>query len=135
MRKLASLQRVNGVYPIEGKDRIVQYGINGWKVIDAVNKYEVGDLVIFCEVDGWIPNALAPFLSRDKEPRVYEGVPGERLKTIKMGGALSQGLLLPLTALRTRRAISRTSCARPIRNASKTCARARWNRSARRPTK
>lgn len=99
MRKLASLQRVNGVYPIEGKDRIVQYGINGWKVIDAVGKYEVGDLVIFLEVDSWVPNTLAPFLSRDKEPRVYEGVPGERLKTIKMGGALSQGLLLPLTAL------------------------------------
>ena len=97
MRKLASLQRVNGVYPIEGKDRIVQYGINGWKVIDAVGKYEVGDLVIFLEVDSWVPNTLAPFLSRDKEPRVYEGVPGERLKTIKMGGALSQGLLLPLS--------------------------------------
>ena len=99
MRKLASLQRVNGVYPIEGKDRIVQYGINGWKVIDAVGKYEVGDLVIFLEVDSWVPNALAPFLSRDKEPRVYEGVPGERLKTIKMGGALSQGLLRPLSTL------------------------------------
>ena len=99
MRKLASVQRVNGVYPIEGRDRIVQYGINGWKVIDAVGKYEVGDLVVFLEVDSWVPNALAPFLSRDKEPRVYEGVPGERLKTIKMGGALSQGLLLPLTTL------------------------------------
>lgn len=97
MRKLASVQRVNGVYPIEGKDRIVQYGINGWKVIDGVDKYKVGDLVVFLEVDSWVPNTLAPFLSRDKEPRVYEGVPGERLKTIKMGGALSQGLLLPLS--------------------------------------
>lgn len=51
MRKLASVQRVNGVYPIEGKDRIVQYGINGWKVIDGVDKYKVGDMVVFSK---WI---------------------------------------------------------------------------------
>lgn len=96
MRKLASVQRVNGIYPIEGKDRIVQYGINGWKVIDGVDKYKVGDMVVFLEVDSWVPHELAPFLTKKDEPRVYEGVPGERLKTIKMGGALSQGLLLPL---------------------------------------
>lgn len=96
MRKLATVQKINGVYPIEGKDRIVQYGINGWKVIDGVDKYAVGDMVVFLEVDSWVPHELAPFLTKKDEPRVYEGVPGERLKTIKMGGALSQGLLLPM---------------------------------------
>lgn len=96
MRKLASVQRVNGVYAIEGKDRIVQYGINGWKVIDVVGKYQVGDLVCFLEIDSWVPNSLAPFLTKKGDPRVYKGIPGERLKTIKMGGALSQGLLIPL---------------------------------------
>lgn len=101
MRHLASIQRVNGVYPIEGRDRIVQYGINGWRVIDQVGRYEVGDLVVYLEVDSWVPNSLAPFLSRDKGPRVFENVPGERLKTMKMGGAMSQGLLLPLSVLHT----------------------------------
>jgi RNA ligase (TIGR02306 family) len=96
-RRMAWVARVEEVFPIPERDRIVQYRIGGWKVIDGIGKYSVGDMVIYVSVDSWVPNTLAPFLSRDKEPRVYEGVPGERLKTIKMGGALSQGLLLPLS--------------------------------------
>lgn len=95
-RRMAWVARVEEIFPIPERDRIVQYRIGGWKVIDGIGKYSVGDMVIYVSVDSWVPNTLAPFLSRDKEPRVYEGVPGERLKTIKMGGALSQGLLLPL---------------------------------------
>lgn len=95
-RKMATIQLVNGVYPIEGADRICQYGINGWKVIDAVGKYKVGDPVIFCEIDSWIPNHVAPFLSKGKDPRMFNGVPGEKLRTIRMKKALSQGLLLPV---------------------------------------
>ena len=98
-RRMAWLARIEEVLPIPERDRIVQYRVGGWKVIDGIDKYQIGDLVIYVSVDSWVPNALAPFLSRDKEPRVYEGVPGERLKTIKMGGALSQGLLLPLSTL------------------------------------
>lgn len=96
-RRMAWVARVEEIFPIPERDRIVQYRIGGWKVIDGIGKYSVGDMVIYVSVDSWVPNTLAPFLSRDKEPRVYEGVPGERLKTIKMGGALSQGLLLPLS--------------------------------------
>lgn len=98
-RRMAWVARIEEIFPIPERDRIVQYRIGGWKVIDGIDKYKIGDMVIYVSVDSWVPNTLAPFLSRDKEPRVYEGVPGERLKTIKMGGALSQGLLLPLTAL------------------------------------
>jgi RNA ligase (TIGR02306 family) len=42
---------------------------------------------------------LAPFLSKGKEPREFEGVKGERLKTIKLRGQLSQGLLMPLSVV------------------------------------
>jgi RNA ligase (TIGR02306 family) len=35
-------------------------------------------------------------LSKGKEPREFEGIKGERLRTIKLRGQLSQGLLLPL---------------------------------------
>jgi RNA ligase (TIGR02306 family) len=50
---------------------------------------------VYFEIDSWIPTELAPFLSKGKEPREFEGVKGERLKTIKLRGQLSQGLLLP----------------------------------------
>ena len=98
-RRMAWLARIEEVFPIEGKDRIVQYRIGGWKVIDGIGKYDIGDLVIYISVDSWVPHELAPFLSRGKSARVFEGVNGERLKTMKMGGALSQGLILPLTCL------------------------------------
>lgn len=48
------------------------------------------------EIDSWCPYELAPFLSRGKEPREFNGVKGERLRTVKLRGQLSQGLLLPI---------------------------------------
>ena len=97
MRKLATIREITSVFPIEGKDRIVQYELTGWLVIDAKDKYKAGDRVIFVEPDAWMPNVVAPFLTRPgKEPKVYKGIAGEKLKTIKMGGAISQGLLLEI---------------------------------------
>ena len=52
---------------------------------------------MYCEVDSWIPHTLAPFLTKPGHyPREYLGVEGERLRTVKLKGQLSQGLLLPL---------------------------------------
>ena len=53
-------------------------------------------MVIYCEIDSWIPTEIAPFLSKGKEPREFNGVKGEKLKTIRLRGQVSQGLLLPL---------------------------------------
>ena len=98
-RKMATVQRVAEVKSIEGADLICAYKINGWWVVDQVGKYQVGDLTIYCEIDSWIPNTIAPFLSKGKEPREYFGVKGERLHTVKLKGQLSQGLLLPYETL------------------------------------
>jgi RNA ligase (TIGR02306 family) len=66
-------------------------------VVDSIGKYSVNDLVVFCEIDSWIPHTLAPFLTKDgKQPKEYLGIKGERLRTVKLRGQLSQGLLLPL---------------------------------------
>lgn len=97
MRKLASVQRIAEVKQIEGADKIEGYRINGWWVVDKKGAYEVGDLVVYCEVDSWIPHAIAPFLTKPgHQPREYLGVKGERLRTVKLKGQISQGLLLPL---------------------------------------
>jgi RNA ligase (TIGR02306 family) len=58
-------------------------------------EFAVGDLAVYLEIDSWVPTELAPFLSKGKEPREFEGIKGERLRTIKLRGQLSQGLLLP----------------------------------------
>lgn len=99
MRKLATVRRISEIKDIPDADKICTYVVDGWCIVDTKGKYEVGELVIMCEIDSWIPHDLAPFLSKGKEPREYNGVKGERLRTIKLRGQLSQGLLLPLTTV------------------------------------
>lgn len=94
-RKLASIQQIAEVAPIPNSDNLAHYRINGWWVVDRINQYQVGDTVVYLEVDSWVPHELAPFLSKGKEPREFNGIKGERLRTIKLRGALSQGLILP----------------------------------------
>lgn len=98
-RKMASIRVIEEIKPIEGADLICAYRVQGWLVVDSVCKYQVGDKVVFCEVDSWVPTELAPILSRGKEPREFEGIKGERLRSIKLRGQISQGLLLPLSVL------------------------------------
>lgn len=95
-RKLATVRRIDAIDPIPGADAIEVATVGGWKTVVAKKDgFKAGDLAIYCEVDSWIPTELAPFLSKGKEPREYNGVKGERLRTIKLRGQLSQGLLLP----------------------------------------
>jgi RNA ligase (TIGR02306 family) len=93
-RKLASIRRIADIQPIEGADAIVVATVDGWKVVVKKDEFKVGDLAVYLEIDSWVPHELAPFLSKGQEPREYNGVKGERLRTIKLRGQVSQGLLL-----------------------------------------
>ena len=95
-RKLASIRKIAEVRSIPEADKICAYRVDGWWVVDSVGKYNIDDLVVFIEVDSWVPTELAPFLSRGKEPREFESVKGERLRTVRLKKQLSQGLLLPI---------------------------------------
>jgi RNA ligase (TIGR02306 family) len=97
MRKMASVRKIDAIGPIDGADAIEVATVGGWKVVVKKNEFAVGDLAVYCEIDSWIPTEIAPFLSKGKEPREFEGVKGERLRTVKLRGQLSQGLLLPIT--------------------------------------
>lgn len=99
MRKLATIRTIEEIKSIPDADKICAYRVDGWWVVDSINKYNLGDKVIYCEIDSWIPTEIAPFLSKDSEPKEYKNVKGERLKTIKLRGQISQGLLMPLTIL------------------------------------
>lgn len=96
MRKLATVRKIDDIRPIPDADAIEVAVVGGWNVVVKKGEYSVGDFAVYCEIDSWIPYELAPFLTKGQEPRVYNGVKGERLRTIKLRGVLSQGLLLPL---------------------------------------
>lgn len=96
MRKLATIRKIIAIHPIPNADAIELAQVDGWQSVIKKGEYSVGDLVVYMEVDSWVPHELAPFLSKDKEPREFNGVKGERLRTIKLRGALSQGLIFPV---------------------------------------
>lgn len=96
MRKLATIRKISELRPIPEADLIETAVLDGWEVVVKKGEHKVGDLVVYCEIDSWIPFDIAPFLCRGKEPREYNGVAGERLKTVRLRGQLSQGLILDI---------------------------------------
>jgi RNA ligase (TIGR02306 family) len=100
MRKLATIRKIDTLTPITGADAIECAHVGGWKVVVKKGEYIAGDLAVYIEIDSWVPTTLAPFLSKGNYPRVYNEVEGERLRTVKLRGQVSQGLLLPLDVLR-----------------------------------
>lgn len=101
MRKLATIQKIKEILPIEGADAIEVAVINSWKVVAAKNVgHKVGDLVIYCEIDSFLPiREEFEFLRKSSYKKMSDGTEGFRLKTIKLRGQISQGLIIPLDTL------------------------------------
>jgi RNA ligase (TIGR02306 family) len=99
-RKLASIRVISDISPIEGADSIELATVDGWKVVVAKNVgHKVGDMVVYCEVDSFLP--IKPefeFLRKTSYKKMGE-TEGFRLKTMTMRKALSQGLIIPLNEL------------------------------------
>lgn len=89
-RKLAHIEKIEWIAPIKGKDRIVLAGILGWQVIVQKDIFNVGDLVVFCEIDSVMPQ---------KPEFEFLASKNYRIKTMKMAGVLSQGICFPMTIL------------------------------------
>jgi RNA ligase (TIGR02306 family) len=101
-RKLASIRVISNLSPIEGADKIETATIDGWKVVvakDVGNK--VGDKVIYCEIDSFLPIRDEFEFLRKSSYKKMGGEEGFRLKTIKLRGQVSQGLILPLSVLKS----------------------------------
>lgn len=90
MRKLASIQRITNLAPIEGKDRIELAFVGGWQLIVQKGQFEVGDLCVYIEIDSVLP---------EREEFEFMRRYNFRVKTIKIGGVISQGICFPLSIL------------------------------------
>jgi RNA ligase (TIGR02306 family) len=99
MRQMATPRKIRDIQPIPGADQIEVLTIDGWKVVAKKELHQIGEMVIYLEVDSWVPNTIAPFLSKGNEPKLFQGVPGERLRTVKLRGQISQGLVIPYSVL------------------------------------
>ena len=97
MRKLASIQRIYKIEPIEGADRIELAHVLGWQCVVNKGQFKEGDLAVYFEVDSFLP--MLPqfeFLRSSSYRKTDIMGEGYRLKTMRFRGQISQGLLLPI---------------------------------------
>ena len=99
MRKLVTFRQVQDIQPIEGADLIEITLIDGWQCVVNKGAFKVGDTGAYFEVDSFLPERPEFEFLRRSSFRIMGEEKGFRLKSIRLRGALSQGLLLPLNAL------------------------------------
>lgn len=91
MRKLASIQKIIDIQPIEGADRIERVSILGWHCVSKKGEFKLNDFCAYFEIDSLIPKkSWSEFLFKTTAD-VY------RLKTVRLKKVISQGLALPLS--------------------------------------
>lgn len=105
-RKMATLRTIDAITPIEHADRIELAHIGGWNVVVKKNEFKPGDAVIFFEIDSFLPadDEHYAFLAASQKPKTMlvqndDGstteLSGFVLRTMKLRGIFSQGLVLP----------------------------------------
>jgi tRNA-binding EMAP/Myf-like protein len=101
-RKLATIRRISNIEPIEGADKIELCTVDNWKVVTAKDVgHQVGDLVVYCEIDSFLPTSESEyeFLRKSSYKKLSDGTEGYRIKSVRLRSQLSQGLILPLSLL------------------------------------
>lgn len=87
-RKLASIQKIKNVVNHPNADRLDIVQVLGWFCITKRDEFKAGDWCVYFEIDSILPPWECFSFLADKKYRV---------KTMKLRGALSQGLALPLS--------------------------------------
>ncbi len=99
MRKLATVQTVKEVFSIVDADKIELATMvdNAWQCVVGKGEFKPGDLGVYFEIDSLLPvQDVFSFMENKGRKKNADGSEGYRLRTIKLRGSLSQGLLLPV---------------------------------------
>lgn len=88
-RALAYIVTIDEIRPIPNYDRVEHARTNGWWCVTRLNELKVGDKAVYFEVDSKVP--------ADDERFSFLEAKHYKIKTQKMCGVFSQGLLMPVT--------------------------------------
>jgi RNA ligase (TIGR02306 family) len=89
-RKLASIQVISALEPIEGADSIEKAKVLGWDVVVKKGDFKVGDQCVYVEIDSILP---------DRPEFEFMKARGMRVKTARLRGQISQGICFPISIL------------------------------------
>ena len=96
-RRLATVAVIESLHPIEGADAIARARVRGWDVVVRLHTFRVGDRVLYFEVDSHLDTSQDrfSFLALRGQSTNETGYTGHVLKTVRLRGQYSQGLILP----------------------------------------
>lgn len=95
MRKLASIQKILNVRPIDGADKIEVVDVLGWSVVVKKDDgFKPGDMCVYFEIDSFLSANDPRYASFEDRFSNWGTKRGMRLKTIKLRKQISQGLVL-----------------------------------------
>jgi RNA ligase (TIGR02306 family) len=96
MRSLVTIQKVKGISSIPDSDFLELAHIMGWQCVVKKGEFKEGDFGVYYEVDSFLPmDDRYEFLRTSSYRDNVDNGEGFRIRTMKMRGQLSQGLLLP----------------------------------------
>ncbi|KAJ4016651.1 hypothetical protein NW752_003778 [Fusarium irregulare] len=98
-RKLVTVRHVSAVTPIPGADRIETATVDGWTCVVSTNIFKPGDRGVYFEIDSLLPASdprFAPLAPKIVGVNGPTRTPDVRVRTVKIRGVLSQGLLMSL---------------------------------------
>lgn len=99
-RKLATIRTVGAIEEIPGADNIELVKIDGWQCVVKKGAHRIGENVVYFEIDSFLPEEPEYEFLRKGCFKSVEGLGnGFRIKTIKLRGKLSQGLVMSLSDL------------------------------------
>ena len=94
-RKLATIRRIKSIRSIPGADKVVCSEIDGWTAVVKKGQFEegflkgtsmlrwnyvvkrhllLGEIVVYVEIDAWVPIQVAPFLQERGTERLYSTI-------------------------------------------------------------
>ena len=99
MRKLASIQRIWKIEPIEGADKIELAHVLGWQCVVNKGQFQPMDVGVYFEIDSFLPvRPEFEFMRTSSYKKTDIMGEGFKLRTMRFRGQISQGLLLPLNS-------------------------------------
>ena len=93
-RKLVTLRKVAEIRPIPNADFLELAIVDGWQCVVKKGEFQVGDNGVYFEIDSFIPIGNPWFEFLRKDAITWNNTLGVRIRTRKLRGQLSQGLLL-----------------------------------------
>lgn len=97
IRKLASIQRIWNIEPIDGADKIELAHVLGWQCVVNKGQFSPMDLAVYFEIDSFLPiREEFEFLRKSSYKKTDIMGEGFKVKTMRFRGKISQGLLLPI---------------------------------------